>query len=79
LVLDSIRNQTTEINLSFLLFIRTDSGAHLAAYKMGTGSVFIPKENRKCLEPAEVRNCGALPQFPLVSSWHVAFNYLSPG
>jgi hypothetical protein len=58
--------------------MQRDSGAHPASYPMGTGG-FSPGVKRPGREAdhslpsiAEVKNDGAIPPLPHMSSWHSA-------
>jgi hypothetical protein len=58
---------------SLLHSVQTGSGAHPASYPMCTGVKRLGREADH-LNPssAEVKNGGAIPPFPHMSSWHSA-------
>jgi hypothetical protein len=65
-------------DISLLYSVQTGSEAHPASYPMGTGTNFkgVKRPERKAdhshPSSAEVKNGGAIPSLPHMSSWHSA-------
>jgi hypothetical protein len=66
---DSIKYRLAR-DFSLLHNVQTGSGAHPAYYTMGTGG----KADHSPPSGVEVKNDGAIPPFPHISSWRVVLN-----